>query len=262
MKTVLSLVTGIFGSLGLLFLAPFAYLTGFHSQSVLYALMGVLLMGLSRWLGLSRLGLEIAAVVCILLLGLVYLLNMAHVQALPKDAGFRYRGILTLTDAVNSTNAGELEGWALVTHLQKLVSGKMSRDMHNPWDSPEAAFIRGGGQDFQKTLVLKILYQRLGIPARLVFAKIAFDDLNPLSQQKVPLLGHIWIRVDMKGESRDVCPPPYQNPSGGCFFNGQVRGRSLPELAYPLVHLWWVLRGLDFDLSSGEWKPVSHPDLR
>ena len=261
MRTVLSLVAGIVGSLALLFLAPFAYLTGFHSQSVLYALMGTMLMGLSRWLGLSRLGLEIAAVVCILLLGLVYLLNIPRIQALPKDAGFTYRGILTLTDAVNSCNTGELEGWALVAHAQRLVSGKMSRDISNPWDSPSAAFIRGGGQDFQKILALKILYEKLGIPARLVFAKIAFDDLNPLSQQKVPFLGHIWIRVETGGEGRDVCPPPYQNPSGGCFFSSQSRERSLPELAYPLVQLWGVLRGLDFDLSAGEWNPVSRSEL-
>jgi hypothetical protein len=258
MRTVFSLLAGIIGSAGLLFIAPFAYLTGFHEQSLMYALIGLLLMGLSRLLGFSRLGLEISSIVCIVILGLVYVLNLPRIQALPKDAGYKYRRVLTLPEAVNNCNISGLEGWELAAHAQRLVSNKMSREYYNPWDSPEAAFIRGGGQDFQKTLALKALYDRLGISGRLVFAQVEFAEGNPLRGRYVPILGHVWIRVEMGDEERDVCPPTIQNPAGGCFFYFRDRVRPLPDLMLPLVQLWWVIRGLDFELSGGEWNPSSH----
>ena len=188
MRAVLSLFVGVLGSVGLLFVAPFAYLTGFHDQCLIYALLGVLLMAVSRGLGFSRLGLEILSILCILILGVVYILNLPRVNALPNDAGYRYREILTLSEAVNSCNSSGLEGWELVAHAHRLVTLKMSREYYNPWDSLEAAFVRGGGQDFQKTLALKALLGRLGISGRLVFARVDFEEGNPLRNRHVPLL--------------------------------------------------------------------------
>jgi len=30
------------------------------------------------------------------------------------------------------------------------------------------------------------------------------------------------------------------------------------DLMLPLIQMWWVIRGLDFELSGGKWNPVSH----
>jgi hypothetical protein len=260
MKITFAFLAGIFGCGGLLFLAPFAYLTSFHEQSVIYLLCGLLLMGISRWLGLSKVSLEIISIISIVLLGIVYVLNLPRVQALPKDAGYKYHQILTFSDAVEACSSGGLEGWELAAQAQTLVTNKMSRKYYNPWDSPKAAFIRGGGQDFQKILALKALYDKVGISSQLVFARVRFEEENPLRGRGVPVLGQIWIRVEMGGITRHVCPPSVQGPDGGCFFVFEERTHLLPDLLFPVVNLWWVIRGLDFDLSGGEWSPVSHSE--
>lgn len=260
MAAVLSIISGILGCFSLLFLAPFSFLTGFQEQAVWFALLGILLVGISRWLGFSRIGIEIMAIVCISLLAVIYLITLPQVRALPKDAGIKYKNVITLSDAVDNCIQSGLEGWELVTYAHNLTAGKMCMDRFNPWDSPVSAFVRGGGQDFQRTLALKEILDQIGISNTLVYSRLDFSADDPERENSIPIFGHIWIRVRMGDEIRDVSPPRAEYSSKDCFFVTQPSTRVFSSSMKPLVQLWWVIRGLDFEITAGGWNPVSKSD--
>lgn len=252
MTTVIRILAGFFGNFSLLFLAPLAYLSGFSKQALMFALFGIFLILISVWLGFARIALEVMAIVFVVLVLILYVLTVPQIRALAGEAESKVQNETTLEDAVKACNDTGLVGWELVTYARNLTAERMSAKIFHPWDSPEKAFGRGAGQLFQKTLALKQIYDRLGIPNRVVYAHIDFVKEEPKEWRKFPILGHIWIRIQMGDEVRHV-RPPMKDGKPSCFFAASEEGHVLSEIAYPFVQIWRVIKGLDFDLQSGQW---------
>lgn len=252
MTTVIRIIAGLFGNFSLLFLAPLAYLSGFSKQALMFALFGLFLILIAVWLGCARIMLEVMAIAFVVFALILYVLTLPQIRSLAGDAEAKVLNAISLEDAVKACDASELVGWELVTYARNLTADKMSAKIFHPWDSPDKAFGRGAGQLFQRTLALKEIYDKLGIPNRIVYAHLDFIKDEPKEWEKFPILGHIWIRIQMGEELRHV-RPPMKDSKPSCFFAASKEGHVLPEMLYPFVQIWRVIKGLDFDLQSGQW---------
>lgn len=152
-------------------------------------------------------------------------------------------GVMTIGDAVEACRATRLTGWELVAFAQYLAARKFTYSRLNPWDSPAEAFACGQGYCQQQAVALKQIYDRLGIPARVVFAMRCRFPPGVVDGIWEPgcISPHSWVRVTLDGEERDVCPGAVSNRPGVYHFEVLSPVRTLQPWIRPFSHLGSVL---------------------
>lgn len=127
---------------------------------------------------------------------------------------------MTIPEAVTESQGAGLTGWALVEYAQKLVAGSMTYSYSNSLDMPDVAFEKGRGYCWHQASALNMILTALGFNSRLVhavrnqFAGKVFEGvtLPPF------ISGHVWCRVTIDGEEKDVCPGRKENSPGVLHF--------------------------------------------
>ncbi len=127
---------------------------------------------------------------------------------------------MTIADAVQACRETGLSGWALVAYAQHLVSGRMRYSYFNSFDMPETAFEKGGGYCWQQAGALNRILKGLGFESCLVHAfRSRFPDVvRDGVTIHVGISGHVWCRVRIGGEEKDVCPGSPDNEPGKLHF--------------------------------------------
>jgi hypothetical protein len=132
-----------------------------------------------------------------------------------------------------------MQGWELVTFVQQLAARKFAYSRRNPWDGPARAFARGMGYCQQQALALDAIYRRLGIASRPVYAMRC--HFPPEEVHGIPepagVSGHVWLRVRVDGEERDVCCGDARNTPGTVHFAVLSPVRELYPWLRPITHL-------------------------
>jgi hypothetical protein len=133
-----------------------------------------------------------------------------------------------------------------VAYAQQLAARKFTYSRLNPWDTPARAFERGRGYCQQQALALKNIYDRLGIHARPVFATHCAFPAKMVDGMPSParVSGHVWLRVKIGDEERDVCPGSIENAPGVTQFEVLSQVRTLTPLLQPLTHLGSVIENI------------------
>lgn len=133
--------------------------------------------------------------------------------------------VSTIKDAVVYLKNKELKDWELVKEAQRLVAEKMEYSRRNNWDTTEKAFARGMGYCQQQAEALKSILKEVGIDARLVQC-----TKNMFPPKKIHeyysgggICGHVWLRVRINNEEKDVCPGNISNEPGKIHF--KVKGK-------------------------------------
>jgi hypothetical protein len=154
-----------------------------------------------------------------------------------------FTGVTTIADAVEACRATRLTGWDLVAYAQHLAARKFTYSRLNPWDTPARAFACGQGYCQQQAVALKQIYDRLGIPARVVFAMRCRFPPGVVDGIWEPggISPHSWLRVTVGGEERDVCPGAVSNTPGVYHFVVLSPVRTLQPWMRPFSHLGSVL---------------------
>jgi hypothetical protein len=153
-----------------------------------------------------------------------YLLTLPLLLRLPQPSRASLDGVTTIDDAVEACRRSHLHGWELVAYAQHLVAHKFTYSRLNPWDTPARAFERGLGYCQQQALSLQQIYDRLGIRSTPVFAPRCLFPPKTIDGMPWPggISGHVWLRVRVDGEERDICPgsvantPEYEPYTPGC----------------------------------------------
>lgn len=134
---------------------------------------------------------------------------------------------MNLKQAAQQCRATGLQGWDLVAYAQKLVNRTMRYSVENSLDMPEQAFENGQGYCWHQASALNIILRELGMDSRLVHA---FRNRFPETVLMGVVVhnfvsGHVWCRVRIRGEERDVCPGHRDNVPGKVHFIplGKVR---------------------------------------
>lgn len=148
-------------------------------------------------------------------------------------------GVTTIEDAVDACRNTGLRSWNLVAYAQQLAARKVTYSRRNTWDTPACAFERGRGYCQQQALALMRIYTQLGIQARPVFAtRCAFP---PKMVDGMPwpggVSGHVWLRVTLEGDERDVCPGSLDNMPGVTHFRVLSKVHTLYRWLRPWLHL-------------------------
>jgi hypothetical protein len=152
-------------------------------------------------------------------------------------------GVTTIADAIEACRTTRLSGWELVAFAQYLTARKFTYSRLNPWDSPAQAFACGQGYCQQQALALQQIYDRLGIPARVVFAMRCRFPPGVVDGIWEPgcVSPHSWLRLTLDGEERDVCPGAVSNTPGDYHFEVLSPVRTLQPWMRPFSHLGSVL---------------------
>lgn len=127
---------------------------------------------------------------------------------------------MTIGDAVTQCRETGLSGWALVEYAQKLVSGQMSYSYSNSFDFPATAFEKGRGYCWHQANALNKILSALGLDSRRVHAvknRIPAKQFEGVNIEP-HISGHIWLRVSIGGEEKDVCPGHPDNAPGCIHF--------------------------------------------
>lgn len=197
-----------------------------------------------RKLVLTFVGLGVASVVAI------YLLTIPLLRRLPKPGRVSMDGITTIYDAVEACRRTQLQGWDLVAYAQHLVARKFTYSRLNTWDSPSRAFERGMGYCEQQALVLKQIYDRLGIESRGVLAFRCKFPAGVIDGIPWPggVSGHAWLRVRIGDEELDVCPGSVNNKPGMTHFEILSKVRTWHNWLRPFTHLESSLENIRRDM--------------
>ena len=150
----------------------------------------------------------------------LYLLSLPLIRRLPRQKRVALDGVTTIDEAVEACRQSKLQGWALVAYAQNLVARKFTYSRLNSWESPSRAFERGRGYCQQSALALQKIYKALGIASRPVHAlrcKFPADIVDGFPQPAL-ISGHVWLRVKVGSEERDVCPGSVANRPGQVNF--------------------------------------------
>jgi hypothetical protein len=174
---------------------------------------------------------------------LLFLASIPGLQRLPGQSRVSLDGIITIDDAVQACRRSGRDGWQLVEFAQNLAARKFTYSRRNPWDRPARAFERGMGYCQQQALALKLIYDKLGIEARPVFAsrcKFPPSIIHGIAEP-ARVSGHTWLRVRIGDEVRDVCSGRLDNRPGAVHFQVMSEVRSLSPWIRPFTHLGSVL---------------------
>ena len=136
LSVMLGFPCGLAGGFFVLFLVPFAIITGFRAATVGYLVMGAALLGIAYGLGIApALLLGLLAVNLVALLAF-FLLTLPGTRLLPKEGRVAVDGVTTIEDAVAACRGSGLRDWDLVAYAQSLAAKKFTYSRRNPWDSP------------------------------------------------------------------------------------------------------------------------------
>lgn len=127
---------------------------------------------------------------------------------------------MTIAEAIGECRSTGFAGWLLVEYAQKFVNAHMQYSWFNSFDMPGKAFERGMGYCWQQAGALNMILRGLGFDSRLVHA---FRNRFPDTEREGVLIhigvsGHVWCRVKVGGEERDVCPGSPANKPGVIHF--------------------------------------------
>lgn len=127
---------------------------------------------------------------------------------------------MTVSEAIVQCNSTGYAGWQLVEYAQKLVAGRMQYSFFNSFDMPEKAFEKGMGYCWQQAGALNLIMKGLGVDSRLVHAaRNRFPDIVREGVTiRIGVSGHVWCRVRVGGEEKDVCPGSIENSPGRLHF--------------------------------------------
>jgi transglutaminase-like putative cysteine protease len=128
--------------------------------------------------------------------------------------------LMTIADAVRACRETGLSGWDFVAFAQRLVAGRMTYSYFNSFDRPEAAFEKGMGYCWQQAGALNKILLKLGFDSRLVHAfRNRFPDVvRDGVTIHIGVSGHVWCRVRIGGEEKDVGPGSPDNTPGRLHF--------------------------------------------
>ncbi|MGR0218709.1 hypothetical protein [Agromyces sp. ZXT2-6] len=179
----------------------------------------------------------------------VFLLTVPGLRRLPQAGRTTVDGVTTVDDAMTKASATGLDGWELVGFVQHLAARKFDYSRRNPWDTPARAFERGMGYCQQQALALREIYGRLGIEARPVHARSCHFPAGEVHGMPEPagIRGHVWLRVRVDGEERDVCCGDEGNTPGNVHFTILSRVHELYPWLWPFTHLGSVLENVRRD---------------
>lgn len=126
----------------------------------------------------------------------------------------------TIDDAIRVCRETGLTGWELVKFAQSLVNRRMPYSYFNSYDFLEKAFERGMGYCWQQSGALNIILKRLGFDSRLVHSvRNEFPDvLREGVTIHIGVSGHVWCRVRIGSDEKDVCPGSADNIPGKTHF--------------------------------------------
>ncbi len=127
---------------------------------------------------------------------------------------------MTIDEAALQCRGTGLAGWELVACAQALVNAQMTYSYTNSYDTPEQAFEKGRGYCWHQASALNGILAKLGIQSRLVHAVRNEIPETVLEGVTIPpfVSGHLWCRVTVDGEEKDVCPGRATNSPGVIHF--------------------------------------------
>jgi hypothetical protein len=148
----------------------------------------------------------------------------------------------TIDEAVEACRKSGLSGWELAAFAQRITAERFSYSRRNPWDSPARAFERGLGYCLQQARALKTIYDRLEIENRIVMGSCSFPAKTVHGIAEPPGYGrHSWLRVNIDGVEKDVCPGDRGNYPGRVHFKLLSDVRTMPWWMIPFAHLGSVV---------------------
>jgi transglutaminase-like putative cysteine protease len=181
--------------------------------------------------------LRVAVAILIGLALAVFAVTVPGLMRLPRPGRTTLNGVTTLDDAVVAARASRLLGWDLVAFVQQLAARKFAYSRRNPWDTPGRAFERGLGYCQQQALALNDIYRQLGVRSVPVYAmrcqfppKVVQGRVEPARGS-----GHVWLRVRLGDDERDVCCGDVRNTPGRVHFAVLSPVRELTPLVQPLT---------------------------
>jgi hypothetical protein len=146
----------------------------------------------------------------------------------PKAHG---RG-LTVDDLVRQASSSALHGWHLVDHVTALVHASFDHySAWHLWETPAQALAGGRGSSVQVNQVLAEVLDDLGFDVELVHAARVRFGGHPWWHA-----GHLWARVRIGDDLRDVCAVDGRNRAGHVVFTPLTEVRE--------VHPWTVPAGM------------------
>ncbi len=271
-SVVLGVLCGLAGGLLVVFLSPFATITGFKTAGISYLVSGAVLLGIAYKLRLALALLLGMLMVALAAFVMFYLLTIPATRFLPQESRVSVDGVTTIEDAAAACRQSGLQGWDLVAYAQSLAAHKFTYCRRNPWDSPSRAFERGLGYCQQQALALNEIYGQLGIDSRPVYAthcrfpppedggaSLALVRRNRWlrawfkGQENV--FGHTWVRVRVGEQELDVCPGDPKNRPGVTHFEPLLRVKTLHPLLQPLTHLGSALANLMLEKQARRLDP-------
>jgi hypothetical protein len=127
---------------------------------------------------------------------------------------------MTIEHAAEECRRSALTGWELVEYAQQLVHREMKYSFSNSFDLPEKAFEKGMGYCWQQASALNLILKSLGFTSWRVQA---YQNRIPESEfegvvRREHVSGHVWCKVEIDGETRDVCPGNGANKPGVVHF--------------------------------------------
>jgi transglutaminase-like putative cysteine protease len=196
-------------------------------------------------------------------IGALALLTPRRYRRLPTSRHVAMEGITRILDAVAACRRSILTGWELVAYAQGLVAHKFTYSCLNTWDTPARAFKRGRGYCEQQALALKAIYDALGIQTRPVFALRCAVPSKTGDGVRWPagVSAHVWLRVRLGDEERDVCPGSVENTPGRTQFQLLSPVHSWAPWLRPFTHVGSCIENMRRDLAA-QWQAHKADDLR
>lgn len=127
---------------------------------------------------------------------------------------------MTIDGAVSVCRETGLSDWELAAFAQRLVAGRMSYSYFNSFDSPKTAFEKGMGYCWQQAGALSMILKKLGLDCRLVHSvRNSFPDtVREGVTVHIGVSGHVWCRVRIGDDEKDLCPGNPANEPGKVHF--------------------------------------------
>jgi hypothetical protein len=187
---------------------------------------------------------------------ILYLLTLPLLHRLPRKRRVALDGITSIEDAVEACRRTHLQGWELVAYTQHLVARKFTYSRLNTWETPVQAFARGMGYCEQQALALKHIYDQLEIATRPVFALRCVFPAKDVDGMPWPggISGHVWLKVTIAGEERDVCPGSPNNTPGVTHFRVLSKVHTWSPWLRPLTHLGSSIENIRRDSTARRLK--------
>jgi len=185
---------------------------------------------------LKKLAVVISAllVFSIILVIVIYVKNRSCFDELPDAPNDKttIHGVTTIDDAVKYVDGKNLSGWKLVEFSQHLVAEKMAFSLCNNFDMPDRAFERGMGYSWQQASALKEILDHFDVESRMVHSSEVNMPADTLYGVKVSprKTGHIWLKVKIDGEEKDVCPGNIENVPGVVHFTNVEEVKDFGEI--------------------------------